>query len=73
MACMRRAGRRGVEKLAAALQAALREQSVFSRFAELSMEPVRQEQAAPAVLDAFLKAEVEKWAAIIKAADVQPE
>jgi len=65
--------RPAVEKLAAALQAALREQSVISRFAELSMEPVRQDQATPAVLDAFLKAEVEKWAAIIKAAGVQPE
>jgi tripartite-type tricarboxylate transporter receptor subunit TctC len=62
-----------VDKLASALQGALKDPDVVSRFAELSMEPVSQEQATPAALDAFLKAEVEKWAAIIKAAGIQPE
>lgn len=62
-----------VDKLATALQAALKDPSVISRFAELSMEPVGQDQATPAALDAFLKAEVEKWSAVIKAAGVQPQ
>ena len=62
-----------VDKLAAALRAALKDPSVISRFAELSMEPVAQDLATPAALDAFLKAEVDKWATIIKAAGVQPE
>src|SRR3712207_6370487 len=56
-----------VEKVSAALQKALKDGEVISRFAQLSMEPVSQEQATPAALDAFLKAEVAKWATIIQA------
>jgi tripartite-type tricarboxylate transporter receptor subunit TctC len=59
-----------VDRLATALQAALKDPTVISRFAQLSMEPVSQERATPAALDAFLKAEVDKWATIIKAAGV---
>jgi tripartite-type tricarboxylate transporter receptor subunit TctC len=62
-----------VDKLAAALQGALKDPDVVSRFAELSMEPVNQEQATPAALDKFLNAEVKKWAEIIKAAGIEPE
>ncbi|HEU4379221.1 MAG TPA: tripartite tricarboxylate transporter substrate-binding protein [Hyphomicrobiaceae bacterium] len=62
-----------VGKLEAALQSALQDPSVVQRFAELSMEPVSQDRATSAALDAFLKAEVAKWATIIKAAGVQPE
>jgi tripartite-type tricarboxylate transporter receptor subunit TctC len=62
-----------IDKLAAALQGALKDPSVISRFAELSMEPVSQDQATPAALDTFLKAEVVKWSAVIKAAGVQPQ
>ena len=62
-----------VDKLEAALQAALKDPTVIQRFAELSMEPVSQDRATSAALDAFLKAEVDKWATIIKAAGVQPE
>lgn len=62
-----------IERLASALQGALQDSSLVSRFSELSMEPVSQQQATPAALDAFLKAEVEKWSTIIKAAGVQPQ
>lgn len=62
-----------VEKLASALQGALKDPGVINRFAELSMEPVAQDLATPTALDAFLKAEVTKWAEIIKAAGIQPE
>jgi len=62
-----------VEKLAAALQGALKDAGVVTRFADLSMEPVSQDLATPAALDSFLNAEVEKWARIIKAAGIQPE
>ncbi len=62
-----------VDKLADALQHALKDPAVISRFAELSMEPVSLDRATPAALDAFLKAEVAKWAGIIKAAGIQPE
>jgi tripartite-type tricarboxylate transporter receptor subunit TctC len=59
-----------VERLVAALQTALRDPTVIARFYELSMEPVDLDRATPAALDAFLKAEVEKWAPIIKGAGV---
>jgi tripartite-type tricarboxylate transporter receptor subunit TctC len=62
-----------IDKLADALQHALKDPAVISRFAELSMEPVSLDRATPAALDAFLKAEVAKWAGIIKAAGIQPE
>lgn len=59
-----------VDRLSTSLQAALKDPTVISRFAQLSMEPVSQERATPAALDAFLKAEVAKWATIIKASGV---
>jgi tripartite-type tricarboxylate transporter receptor subunit TctC len=62
-----------IDKLVAALQGALKDPEVVSKFAELSMEPVTQEQATPAALDKFLNAEVKKWADIIKAAGIEPE
>jgi tripartite-type tricarboxylate transporter receptor subunit TctC len=62
-----------IDRLATALQAALKDPAVISRFAQLSMEPVSQDRATPAALDAFLKAEVDKWAKIIKAAGITPE
>ncbi|MFO1109091.1 MAG: tripartite tricarboxylate transporter substrate-binding protein [Bradyrhizobium sp.] len=62
-----------VEKLTGALQAALRDPALVSRFAELSMSPVEQERATPAALEAFLKAEIEKWGRIIKRAGIEPQ
>jgi tripartite-type tricarboxylate transporter receptor subunit TctC len=62
-----------IDKLAAALQAALKDSNVIARFAELSMEPVPQDQATPAALSAKLKAEVKYWSALLKEAGVQPE
>ncbi len=62
-----------VDKIAAALQGALKDPEVINRFADLSMEPVAQERATPAALEAFFNAEVKKWADIIKAAGIEPE
>jgi tripartite-type tricarboxylate transporter receptor subunit TctC len=62
-----------VDKLVAALQAALKDPTVVSRFAELSMVPVSQEQATPTALDKHLRAEVDNWAAILKEAGFHPE
>jgi tripartite-type tricarboxylate transporter receptor subunit TctC len=56
-----------VEKLNAALKAALRDPGVIERFAQLGTEPVPMEQATPAALKAHLAAEVAKWSAVIKA------
>ncbi|MBP6818398.1 MAG: tripartite tricarboxylate transporter substrate binding protein BugD [Ferrovibrio sp.] len=57
-----------IDKLATALQAALKDPVVVQRFAELGTEPVAQEKATPAALSAHLKAEIAKWAPVIKAA-----
>lgn len=62
-----------IDKLSAALQGALKDSNVVTRFAQLSMEPVSQDQATPAALAAKLKSEVKYWAALLKEAGVQPE
>jgi tripartite-type tricarboxylate transporter receptor subunit TctC len=62
-----------IEKLTSALQAALADPTVVSRFAELIMTPVSRDRATPEALDAFLKAEVAKWAPIIREAGVRAD
>jgi putative tricarboxylic transport membrane protein len=59
-----------IDKLAGALQQALRDPLVKTRFAELGTEPVSDERARPDALRAHLKAEIDKWAPIIKRAGV---
>ena len=59
-----------IDKLTKALQAALKDPNVVSKFAELGTEPVPQDQATPAALGAHLKSEIAKWAPIIKKAGV---
>jgi len=59
-----------VEKLAAALQEALKDNLVRTRFAELGTEPVPAERARPDALRKHLAAELEKWGPIIKKAGV---
>lgn len=62
-----------VDQLVGALQTALKDPALISRFAELSMAPVEAERATPAALEAFLKAEIGKWGRIIKAAGIEPQ
>ncbi|TAJ25349.1 MAG: tripartite tricarboxylate transporter substrate binding protein BugD [Reyranella sp.] len=62
-----------IDKLASALQGALKDDNVKARFAQLSMEPVPQDQATPAFLAAKLKSEVQYWSKLLKDAGVQPE
>ncbi len=62
-----------IAKLAAALQAAVVDDNVVSRFAPLSMTPVPPDQATPAALDSKLRAEAKYWSALLKEAGVQPE
>jgi tripartite-type tricarboxylate transporter receptor subunit TctC len=59
-----------VEKLAAALQAALEDPKVIERFADLGTVPVVQDRATPAALDQHLQAEIAKWRPVIEAAGV---
>jgi tripartite-type tricarboxylate transporter receptor subunit TctC len=57
-----------IEKVSAALREALKDPIVKQRFADLGTEPEPQGRATPEAHRAYLKAEVEKWAPIIKAA-----
>ena len=62
-----------VDALVGALQKALKDPALVSRFAELSMTPVEEEQATPAALERLLKTEIEKWDGIIKNAGITPQ
>lgn len=57
-----------IDKLVAALQAALREESVRQKFTELGAVTFPPDKQNPQALQAHLKAEIEKWAPIIKKA-----
>lgn len=59
-----------IDKLSAALQAALKDPKVIERFAELGTEPVTADRATPEALAAFLPAEIDRWKPIIDAAGV---
>jgi tripartite-type tricarboxylate transporter receptor subunit TctC len=57
-----------VDRLNKALVAALKDENVKTRFAELGTEPVPANRATPEVLAKHLKAEIDKWAPVIKKA-----
>jgi tripartite-type tricarboxylate transporter receptor subunit TctC len=57
-----------IDKLSGALQHALKDETVKKRFADLGTEPVAQNRATPEALRTHLKAEIDKWAPIIKKA-----
>ncbi|WP_194721800.1 tripartite tricarboxylate transporter substrate binding protein BugD [Noviherbaspirillum malthae] len=59
-----------VDKLAGALQTALKDPTVKQRFADLGTEPVAENRATPEALRTFLKSEIDKWTPIIKKAGV---
>ncbi len=56
------------ERLAAALRAALKEERLKTRFAELVTEPATEQRATPAFHTRFLAEEVTRWRPIIEAA-----
>jgi tripartite-type tricarboxylate transporter receptor subunit TctC len=59
-----------IETLTKALQHALKDATVKQRFAQLGTEPVTENRATPEALRAHLKAEIDKWAPIIKKAGI---
>jgi len=59
-----------IDKLVKALKDALKDSNVKQRFAELGTEPENENRATPEALRTHLKAEVDKWAPIIKKAGV---
>lgn len=59
-----------IDTLTKSLQTALKDPVVKERFAELGTEPVAEKRATPEALRTYLKAEIDKWAPIIKKAGV---
>ncbi|GLQ38845.1 hypothetical protein GCM10007908_24650 [Rhizobium albus] len=57
-----------IEKLTAALQTALQDENVITRFAELGTRPVSLEEATPEAHEAYLSEQIDLWAPIIEAA-----
>ena len=59
-----------IDTLVRALQIALTDSKLKTLLADLGTEPVAQNRATPAALASHLKAELEKWGPLIKAAGV---
>jgi tripartite-type tricarboxylate transporter receptor subunit TctC len=59
-----------LDKLVATLQETVKDDDVKARFAQLGAVPVSAEKARPEPLGAQVKAEIDKWAPIIKQAGV---
>ena len=59
-----------IDKLSAALQHAVKDETVRKRFADLGAETMPSERATPEALRKHLKAEIEKWGPLIKKAGV---
>jgi tripartite-type tricarboxylate transporter receptor subunit TctC len=57
-----------IERLSRALQAALRDERVVTRFRDLGTEPVPAERATPLYHQRFWQADIAKWRPIIQAA-----
>jgi len=62
-----------VARLNGAMMTALAEEKVKTRLADLGLEVASREQQTSAGLDAFHKAEIEKWWPVIKAANIKAE
>jgi len=59
-----------IDSLVGALQVALKDPTIKTRFGELGTEPVAEARGKPEALRVHLKAEIAKWAPIIKKAGV---
>lgn len=62
-----------IDRLSAALQAAMVDETVRSKLAALGVDVMRKEQATPEALAAHLKAETERWVPVLRKAGVTPQ
>lgn len=62
-----------VQELSDALKAALKNQNVITKFADLGTVPVAEDQATPDALRTKLQSEIERWKPIIEAAGVSAD
>jgi tripartite-type tricarboxylate transporter receptor subunit TctC len=62
-----------IDKLSAALRAALKDPVLLQRYQEMSSQIYPPEQVTPEGLRSFLKSEVARWKITLKNAGVQPE
>jgi len=56
-----------VQKLSAALQAALKDPDLVKRFNDINTEPMPEDRATPQAAQRMLTSEIDRWAPIIKA------
>jgi putative tricarboxylic transport membrane protein len=59
-----------LDKLVAALQDTVKDESVKKRFSDLGATTFASDKATPAALQTHLKSEIDKWAPLIKKAGV---
>jgi tripartite-type tricarboxylate transporter receptor subunit TctC len=57
-----------IQKLAAALQGALKDPDVIKRFGDINTDPIALDKATPEALRQTLLSEIDRWAPIIKSA-----
>jgi len=62
-----------IDKIVAALNASLRDPDVVSKLEGLGAIPAAPERVNPGPLQAHVKAEIDRWAPVIKAAGVYAE
>ncbi|MEI6159571.1 MAG: tripartite tricarboxylate transporter substrate-binding protein [Roseococcus sp.] len=62
-----------VARLDAAMRAALEDQAILRRIGELGSLPARPEQRGPEALRVLVRAEVERWATVIRAAGIEQQ
>ena len=62
-----------VDKLAAALQQALRDPGLVKQYQDMNASIATPEQANPEALRRFIKGDVERWKTAMKSAGIQPE
>jgi tripartite-type tricarboxylate transporter receptor subunit TctC len=58
-----------VQKLSAALKAAVKDPEVIKRFSDINTVPVSEDRATPEALGKLLISEIERWEPVIKAAN----